>query len=169
MTRVCTVCSHEQLWEIDLALVRRDSYRGIAKRYGVSDAAVTRHCREHLPAKLLKAQDAQDVGDADLIAGELQSEKADIKRLKSKAEKDGDYRTALSACDKALKALELQAKLAQLISEAPTFNLYLSAEWVELRAVIVGALESHPAARECVLLALEGVGNGKGGGGWDGA
>jgi hypothetical protein len=39
-------------------------------------------------------------------------------------------------------------------------NLNVSSEWLELRAVIVGALEPHPAAHRAVLRALEGVGNG---------
>jgi hypothetical protein len=39
-------------------------------------------------------------------------------------------------------------------------NLNISPEWLELRAVIVGALESHPAAHRAVLGALERAGNG---------
>ena len=39
-------------------------------------------------------------------------------------------------------------------------NLNVSPEWLELRAVIVGALEPHPAAHRAVLRALEGVGKG---------
>jgi DNA-binding transcriptional ArsR family regulator len=161
MPRSCSVCTHEQGWQIDLDLVRRVSYRKIAERFGVSQAALSRHAREHLPAKLLASQDAEDVADADLIKRQLENEKADISRLKSKAEDGGDYRTALQACDKALKALELQARLAQLINEAPTLNLYLSTEWLELRAVIVSALEPYPGARESVLRALEGTGSGR--------
>jgi hypothetical protein len=39
-------------------------------------------------------------------------------------------------------------------------NLNISPEWLELRTVIVGALEPHPAAQESVLRALESVDNG---------
>jgi hypothetical protein len=38
-------------------------------------------------------------------------------------------------------------------------NLNISPEWLELRTVIVGALEPHPAAHTAVLRALESVGN----------
>lgn len=166
MARTCTICAHELQWQIDLELVRREPYRNIAKQFRVSTAALSRYTQEHLPAKLLAAQDAEEVADADLLKRELEAEKTDISRLKTKAEDAEDYKTALQACDKALKALELQAKLAQLINEAPTLNLYLSTEWLEVRAVIVGALEPHPEARGAVLAALEGVGSGRG---WDGA
>lgn len=160
MTRVCTICSHDEGWQIDLDLVRREPYRKISERFGVSQAALSRHSQEHLPAKIIAAQDVEDVADADLLKRELENEKADIARLKGKAEDAEDYRTALTACDKALKALELQAKLTQVINDAPTLNLYLSTEWLEVRAVIVAALEPHPRAREAVLSALEDVGGG---------
>jgi hypothetical protein len=133
------------------------SYRNVAGRFGVSPTALGRHVQEHLPAKLLASQDAGDIADADLLKRELEAEKADISRLKGKAEEAEDYKTALQACDKALKALELQAKLAQLINESPTLNLYLSPQWLELRAVIVGALQGHPQARGAVLTAIEGA------------
>ena len=166
MPRTCSICAHDAGWQIDLELVRRAPYRNIAQRFSVSTAALSRHTQEHLPAKILASQDAEDVADADLLKRELENEKADISRLKAKAEDAEDFKTALVACDKALKALELQAKLAQLINDAPTLNLYLSAEWMEIRSVIVGALSPHPEAREDVLRALEGVGNG---GAWDGS
>jgi hypothetical protein len=39
-------------------------------------------------------------------------------------------------------------------------NLNVSPEWLELRGVIVGALEPYSEARGAVLSALEGAGNG---------
>jgi hypothetical protein len=154
VTKSCSICVHELQWQIDLALVRREPYRNISKQFGVSTAALSRHVQEHLPAKLLAAQDAEEVADADLLKRELEAEKADIARLKTKAEDAEDYRTALAACDKALKALELQAKLAQLINDAPTINLYLTPEWLEIRSLILVALEPHENAREDVVRAL---------------
>lgn len=161
MPRTCSICGHTEAWQIDLDLVRRTSYRNIAKRFSVSTAALSRHTQEHLPAKLLASQDVEDVADADLLKRELEAEKGDIARLKAKAEEAEDYKTALQACDKALKALELQAKIAQIINETPTLNLYLSPEWLEIRGLIVTALGPHPEARGAVLSALEGSGNGR--------
>ena len=51
-------------------------------------------------------------------------------------------------------------KLAGELDERPVVNLNVSPEWIELRAVIVGALEPHPAAYRAVLRALENAGNG---------
>lgn len=54
----------------------------------------------------------------------------------------------------ARKDLELLAKLLGELGDG-TINLTLSPQWLEFRAVIVGALETHPEAREAVLAALE--------------
>jgi hypothetical protein len=52
----------------------------------------------------------------------------------------------------------LLGKLAGELDERPVVNLNASPEWLELRAVIVGALEPHPAAHRAVLRVLESVG-----------
>jgi hypothetical protein len=77
-----------------------------------------------------------------------------------RAEKAGDLRTALAAISQARGNLELLGKLAGELDERPVTNVLISPKWLELRAVIVGALEPHPGAREAVLRALEGVNNG---------
>ena len=160
MPRTCTICAHEDRSEIDRALVGSKSLRHIAARFGISTGALQRHNHEHVPGRLLKARDAEELTHADALKAELEYVKADVERLKTKAEKAEDYKTALMACDRALKALELQAKLAQLIDERPQVNLHLSAEWMHLRGAIVTTLEPFPEAREAILRALEVGGNG---------
>jgi hypothetical protein len=78
-----------------------------------------------------------------------------------KAEEAGELRTALGAIREARGNLELLAKLLGELDERPVVNLNLSPEWLELRAVIVTALEPHPEARGAVLRALESGGNGR--------
>jgi hypothetical protein len=158
--RVCTICSHEERHQINVALVHREPYRHIASRHGVSTGALQRHSREHLPVLLVKAHEAIERDDAEGLAGELIKVKEDVHRLRAKAEEEGDVRAALLGCDKALKALELQAKIEQLIQTTPTFNIHLNTEWIELRTAIIRALESHPEARESFLNALKSVSDG---------
>jgi hypothetical protein len=161
--RVCSVCTHEDRADIDAALISGVSVREIASRYvALSKDAVQRHRVDHLPDTLLKAAEAEELADADKLKQELETVKADVSRLKDKAEREGDYRTALTGCDKALKALELQARLLQLIQEAPQVNILVSAEWVSLRTTLLYALEPYPDARRSVLRALESDGNGRG-------
>ncbi len=36
MSRTCTICGHEQRHDIEVALIGRDSYRTVARRFSVS-------------------------------------------------------------------------------------------------------------------------------------
>jgi hypothetical protein len=158
--RACTICSHEERHQINVALVHREPYRHIASRHTVSTGALQRHSREHLPALLVKAYEAIERDDAEDLAGEVNKIKEDVHRLKEKAEDEGDLRAALLGCDKALKALELQAKIEQLIQTAPTLNIHLNTEWIDLRTAILRALAPHPEARDSFLKALKSVSDG---------
>ena len=154
MPQLCTVCSHELSHEINVALVNNTGNRRIASQYGLSEAAVRRHRADHIPGLLLKAYEAIERDDAEDLASELARVKEDVHRLKAKAEDEGDIRAALLGCDKAIKALELQAKIEQLIQTQPTLNLTLNPEYIEMRTAILVALEPHPEAAESVSRAM---------------
>ena len=157
MPRECSICAHDEHHAINVDLLHRVSYRNIAERYGVSKPALSRHSQEHIPELLLQAYAAIQRDDAEDLAGELVKVKADVHRLKERAEEEGDIRTALLGCDKALKALELQAKVEQLIQTAPTVNIALveHPDYKRLEDVLTGALEPYPAARYAVAGALK--------------
>jgi hypothetical protein len=160
MPRRCTVCYHSEKHSIDEALVTGVPYRSVAKRFELSESAVYRHKTEHLPAHLLKAREVEEVAQADDLLEQVRNLQAHALHVLDRAEKAGDLRTALAAISQARGNLELLGKLAGELDERPVVNLNVSPEWLELRAVIVGALEPHPAAHGAVLTALEGAGNG---------
>src|SRR5829696_9678194 len=136
MPRRCSVCEHDEHHAINVELLHRVPYRNIAEQYSLSKPALSRHSGDHIPELLLKAYEAIERDDAEDLAGELTRVKDDVQRLKDKAEEEGDIRTALLGCDKALKALELQAKVEQIIASQPTVNITVSPEWLEVKAVI---------------------------------
>jgi hypothetical protein len=159
MTRVCTICTHYDHHQINEALVRRVAYRHIAAQYGVSTQALQRHAKDHIPALLVEAYKAQELSDAESLATELAREKEDVQRLKMKAEADEDYRTALLGVDKAMKALELQARVESLIVEARETNVTIVAladhpGYSRLEEVLFDALAEHAEARFAVADAL---------------
>jgi len=160
MPRRCTVCDHPEKHSIDEALVSGAPYRSVAKRFDLSENAVYRHKTEHLPVHLLKAREVEDVAQADDLLDQVRDLQTHAIDILERAEKAGDLRTALAAISQARGNLGLLGKLAGELDERPVVNLNVSAEWLELRAVIVGALEPHPAAHTAVLRALEGVGDG---------
>src|SRR5438477_6300327 len=107
MPRICTVCAHQKVSEINAALLRNEAYRNIAKRFGASESAVFRHQREHLPAALVKAKEATDAVQADTLLGKITQLEQEVRRLGGKAEAAGDYRGAMAAVRELVRIVEL--------------------------------------------------------------
>lgn len=161
MPRVCTVCEHPSREAIDRALVGDTSNRSLASLYDVSEAAVRRHKANHLPAKLVMAEQAAEIAEADNLLDQVRDLQSRTLAILEAAEASKQHRTALSAIREARSNLELLAKLLGELDDRPTVNILVSPEWLELRAVIVGALEPYSEARGAVLRAIEGSGNGR--------
>jgi hypothetical protein len=119
LPRRCTVCDRPERHSIDEALVSGAPYRGIAKRFGLSESAVFRHKSEHLPAHLLKAREVEEVAQADDLLDQVRNLQAHALDILEQAEEAGDLRTALAAISQARGNLELLGKLAGEIDERP--------------------------------------------------
>jgi transposase-like protein len=160
--QVCSVCSHEDRKEIDRALVRGESMRGIAARYGtVGRMSLQRHRKQHLPELLAKGYEAERMAEADELLMDVRRLQERTLLMLQEAERAGDLRTALAAVREPRNNLALLAEMRGELDRRPTINLVVAPEWLELRAVIVGALDAHPGARGDVLRALEGATNGR--------
>ena len=146
MPRRYPVCDHPEMHSIDETLVTGAPYRSVAQQFELSESAVFRHKTEHLPAHLLKAKEVEEAARADGLLDQVRNLQAHALDILERAEKGGDLRTALAAISQARGNLELLGKLAGELDERPVVNLNVSPEWLELRTVIVGALEPHPAA-----------------------
>ncbi len=160
MPRSCSVCTHPNRDEIDRALVAGEPNRRIAARCDVTERAIRNHKAGHLPAKLVMAQEAAAVAEADDLLAQVRDLQRRAHNILDKAEEAGELRVALSAIREARGNLELLAKLLGELDDRPQVNVLVSPEWLELRTVIVGALDHHPQARDAVLRAVEGLGNG---------
>jgi transposase-like protein len=131
MPRRCTVCDHPEIHSIDQALVSGESYRSVAKRFGLSESAVYRHKTEHLPAHLLKAREVEEVAQADDLLEQVRHLQAHALHILERAEKTGDLRTALAAISQSRGNLKLLGKLAGELDERPVVNLNFSPEWLD--------------------------------------
>jgi hypothetical protein len=161
MPRSCTICTHGEAHPINVALVHRDAYRHIASRYEVSTGALQRHAREHLPELLVRAKDAAEVAEADSLLDRVESLYKRTEAILAAAESNSEWSTALQAIRECRGNLELLGRVTKELQDAPTLHLHLNPEWLELRAVIVGALEPYSEARGAVLRALEDGGDGR--------
>ncbi len=118
MPRVCTVCSHPDRAAIDEAVTRGESFRRVAPQHGVSDRALRRHAAEHVSAAIVKAHEAREATRADDLLGILREAVKDARRLRDKAEKDGDYRCAVAAVKTLSDIVEKLADVAERLSKS---------------------------------------------------
>jgi hypothetical protein len=142
------VGDHPERHGIDEVLVSGVPFRSIAKRFGLSESAVYRHKTEHLPAHLLKAREVEDAARTDDLLYEVRNLQVHALEILERTEKAGDLRTALATISQAQGNVDLLGKLAGDLDERPVVSLNVSPEWLELRAVIVGALEPHQPRTE---------------------
>jgi len=153
--RSCTLCEHPKREEIDRALVGETSNLSVSSVFGVSESAVRRHKANHLPATLAKAHGAGEAARGDDLLADVRDLQGRTLTILKGAEEAKEHRTALSAIREARSNLELLARLLGELNDRPQINLVVSPEWLQLRAVIVGALEPHPEALGAVVGALE--------------
>lgn len=108
MSRVCTVCHHEERDAIDSALVRgRQSNRAIATQHTLSEAAIRRHKDAHLlDIRALGTGDDEPTQEVDL-AVLVRRLVADAHRIRRRAEEQGDLRTALAGIRELARLVEL--------------------------------------------------------------
>jgi len=159
MPRTCTVCNHAERAAIDKSLVDGVPFRTIAQQFGTSATALHRHKAEHLPAKLVKAQAAAEVAQADDLLAQmkrLQTVTMNVLKLAYDAQ---DLRTALVAVGQARQNTELVAKLLGELEAAriQVAVVTTSPDWLRLRAAILNTLDPYPDARGAVLEALHDV------------
>ena len=154
MPRRCSVCDHPERAAIDAALVEGVSYRDIARQWGVSKDAVSRHKADHLPAHLAAAQEAATAASADDLLAQVETLRQKATRIGDKAEKAGDLRTALQGVRELVRIVELLARLQGELQEAPIVNILLLPEWVQVQTVLLAALAPFPDARAAAAAAL---------------
>ena len=162
MGRVCTICSHEQRFAIEeLLATRQSTYRGIARKYGVSEDAVSRHVKAgHVSQLLAMAADAERAARADSLLDRIEALHSRTLAILEALEGTDEHGTALAAIREARRNLELIGEVTRELDRAGTINLELSVEWQEVKAVLVNTLASYPEAQQAVFNALEEAPNG---------
>ena len=154
MARSCSVCRHPDRDAIDRALIEGQPYRDIAGQYSVSKSGVERHGRNHLPATLTNAAEAEEVARADDLLSQLRALQGRALGILEKAESSGDYRAALSAIREARGCLELLAKLAGELQSGTDLRVVVAPDWIHLRGQVLESLRPFPEAKRAVAEAL---------------
>jgi hypothetical protein len=162
--RQCTICSHRDRAQIDLALATGLSKRAIAEKHRVHYDAVWRHGRNHLSPELRAALALKLVrkeGDTRAVlleegAGAVEALRAVRAPLFSRflvACDTGDDRAAAALAGRLHEGLALSARLTgELIPHASVniTNLVVSADYIKLRSDLLAALRPFPAAAAAI-------------------
>jgi hypothetical protein len=158
--RRCTICHHEERDEIDRRLSGGGAISAIGAEWGVSTDALKRHKANHLlPEMRERLAEDPDLRDVDVLA-EMKNLYRRMQNHLERVEETDNWQAIKAFHSEARADLELLAKLIGQLDERPTINVLISPEWLELRAVIVTALQPHPDALSGVLRALEEAENG---------
>jgi hypothetical protein len=157
--RPCGVCTHPARGAIDKALAAGEPIARIAARHGLSEDAVSRHNAEHLPARLARAAEREEVRQAFDAWTQLRAVNAATLAILKEAREARDHDVALKAIARVEKQIELQARLLGELDDRPQVNLLVAPEWLSVRAALLAALMPYPEARLAVagsLARLEG-------------
>ncbi len=167
----CSACTHGERGAIDASLCRGTSYRILAKRYGLSIAALGRHRRSHLPERLRDklgalalvgpteiSLDALRRDESEGLLSHLVNQRARLYSILGEAEEE-DFKAAAAIHARLTANLELTAKLLDQIGGHSTTiqnNLIVAPEYLALRAALLKALAppEFRAARQAVSAAL---------------
>jgi hypothetical protein len=158
MPQACTACHHPEREAIDAAIVERQSYRAIARQWGLSKVAVARHVAHVSRALTAIAADREEAA-----AGSLRERVEGLIRrtevFLAAAEKTGAVAQGLAAVRELRALLELLGKASgELKPEggpSVSVNVLASPEIVQVTTVLMRALAPYPQARIAVADALE--------------
>lgn len=166
----CSICTHEQRYQIELALVSGVSCRAIGTKFKVSRDAAWRHLRNHVTdarrselvaGPLTPAQLAERAADEGMSLLDYLAivRNALMARFLAAAECDDRQGTAIVA-GRLLECLRTIARLTgelQTATASVTNNIAIlsSPLMADLQAMLVRTLQPFPEARVAVLTGLE--------------
>ena len=151
MPQKCTVCAHTEATEINQQLLDKVPHRTLAKAYGVTAAALQRH-QQHIPAQLVRAQEAREIASADVLMGRVADLNTKAEDVYKRALKADNLNAAIAAVRELRGITELYAKITGELSTVN--NIIIAPEWVSLRSALLMALEPYHEARKAVLKAV---------------
>jgi len=130
MSRKCSICNHDRRQEIEHTLLRGESHRAVVQQFNVPRGAVARHLK-HASTALAQARKLREIEDGKSILLQLRELNFQAEQLKVRADRAGDYRSALVAVKEMTRLVELEARLTGELNEradTKILNFTLDAE-----------------------------------------
>lgn len=159
MSLRCTICNHDDREAIDKALLLGTPLRDIARQFGVSKDAPSRH-RPHVSQSLSRVVAAREEAGATSALARLEDLHTRATRVLDASEADGKTSMSLAAIRELRGLVETIAKITGELDERPNMqvlNVATAPEWVAIRGVLMQALAPYPDAARAVAVALDGL------------
>jgi len=165
MGRKSKIEAHPQSEEIIRRLASGEEYSEIVRDFpGLKWDDLDYYQKKKLPVILSKSTELkEDISKSVELKAEAESIRgndtlAEVRTLKARAieilgqaQQAGDLKTALMGIREARSCLELCMKAEGQLNDAPQITIINNPEWVELRTLIITALEPYPDARQAVV------------------
>jgi hypothetical protein len=153
----CSICDDQRIEEINKQIIDNQKLSEISRKYRVSDDALERHSKRCVIKSLAASPSTQDIINGDNLLEQLKEAREKALSLLDMAIAAGDTK-AYGAPSNYLREIREQIKLwAELegrLATQPQINILVNPQWVELRTLIIKALEPYPEVREAVIHAI---------------
>ncbi len=162
-----------------------ESFRRISADFGYSETALRRHLNEHLSIPLSEIKQAKDSAReqaketakakeleqiknkaTETTAARLENAASFFDQLKEirrksadlldRAERSNDLKSAGTFLKELREQIRLWAELDGKLAAQPQINILMTSEWIELRTLIITALDPYPEAKEAMVRAIRG-------------
>ncbi len=160
MGRKSKIESHPNSKKIITKLAAGEEYSKIIEEYpDIRWQDLDYYKQKKLPEIISKSNDlkseVESIKGTDTLA-EVRQLKTKALSILEKAEKSGDLKTALLGIREARGCLETCLKAEGQIKDGPQITIINNPEWVELRTVVITALDAYPEAKAAVVNAIRG-------------
>ncbi len=153
----CSICENPEVEEINTQILDNQKLADISRKFAVSYDALQRHSDKCIVRALAASPTTAEVITGDKLLNQLKEAREKAVFLLDKAIDAADTRT-YGAPSQYLREIREQIKLwAELegrLASQPQITIINNPEWVELRTVILIALDPYPQAREAVINAI---------------
>jgi hypothetical protein len=115
MDKRCKICTHENLPDIDQALMDGAPFRDLAAQYGVSISSLSRHTK-HLRRALAHGADEAEQRHHTQLQDKLDLYEHRLEHIFHKAQESNTLHISLGCVQEALKIFTLRERLRQTAS-----------------------------------------------------
>lgn len=155
----CSICKDPRIEEINSKIASQEKLADISREFAVSEDALSRHKEKCIIEALAASPNTKDIIKGDNLLDQLQAARTSALDLLDKAIAAADtkvYGPPSSYLSEIRQQIKLWAELEGKLAGQPQINITLNAEWIELRAVIIQALDPYPQAKEAMVRAIRG-------------